>query len=606
MTVVTLEGFSGLQPRMGPARLGPMNAQLAKNVKLQSGELRPWQKPVSVYTPLNAGVQAIYQHYNPTVNQTRWLTWNCDVDVVAGVLADSTDWRLYYTGANFSPKKTTWNLSCYSDSHPGTPYPGQFYEMGVPAPTGSPSLTPSSAAAPNETRAYVYTYVNVFGSVQEESAPSPAGSVTVSSSGATVTVGTFSAPPAGNYNWQYINIYRTVAGSSTVAYQFVAQIPINQASYVDGLTVTQLGATLASTFYTPPPSTLQGLVEMPNGMLAGFTGNQVWFCEPYKPHAWPVSYMQTTEYQIVGLGVFGNTLFVGTLANPYLMTGTNPASVSSEKLPIMQPCASKRSIVSDQWGVVYASPNGMLGIGPGIQDIITQPLYTRDEWQTLNPPSIIGMLYNNQYIGFFNNGAGPTSAFVYSRADIPPLATLDFPAMCTFVDRRDSKIYAVNANDNNIYQLDADPQNATIYQWRSRLYEMDEPTNFGAFKVLADYTYIQGGIAYNNQIAANLAANAATFAAGGTMGGLIGESQINAMLINGNNLIPIAKPEDVRSIQVLLFADGTQVFEAGPVSDDPIRLPGGFKARAWEVLITGNTAVRRFVMATTIGELRRS
>ncbi|TDN70398.1 hypothetical protein [Paraburkholderia sp. BL10I2N1] len=603
MTTIAIEGFSGIVPRLGPSRLGPMNAQLASNVKMQSGELRPWQKPVVAYTPLTTAVQAIYLLQGPTIN-TRWLTWNCDVDVVAGVLADNGDYRIYYTGATFAPRKTNWALASTGMG----PYPAAYYELGVPAPTGGPTLTPSSTTAPAETRAYVYTYVTVFGAIQEESAPSPAATVNVSSTGATVTVNGFTAPPAGNYNFQYINIYRSVAGTSTVSYQFVAQIAIGTASYVDALTVTQLGQVLQSTYYTPPPSGLQGLVEMPNGMLAGFVGNQVWFCEPYKPHAWPVTYQQVTEYPIVGLGVFGNSLFVGTTKNPYLITGTTPSSVSQEKLPILQPCVSKRSIVGDQWGVVYASPNGLLAIGPGIQDVITQSLYTRDEWQPLSPASIVGLLYNNMYIGFWNNGTGPTSAFVFSRADTPPLATYDFPASCVYVDRLTGRIYAVSSVDNNIYQLDADPQNATIYQWRSRLYEMTEPTNFGALKVKADYSYIQGGIAYNNQIFANEASNAATFAADAStsLGGCLNNTVNNALTVDGSSLIPIIATEDVRSIQVTIFADGVQVFEAGMTSNDPVRMPAGFKATTWEILITGNTAVRRFTMATTVGELRRA
>jgi hypothetical protein len=65
MSTIAIDGFSGIIPRSGPTRLPVSNAQLARNVKLQSGELRPWQKPLTVFTPANANVKAIYQHYNP-------------------------------------------------------------------------------------------------------------------------------------------------------------------------------------------------------------------------------------------------------------------------------------------------------------------------------------------------------------------------------------------------------------------------------------------------------------------------------------------------------------------------------------------------------------
>jgi hypothetical protein len=609
MTTIALDGFSGIIPRSGISRLGMMNAQLARNVKLQSGELRPWRKPVFTYQPINSAVKTIYQHYNPAANQTRWLTFDSDVDIVAGVLADSSDWRLYYTSDGFSPRKTHWGLSTWADSNPGYPYPGLYYNMGVPGPTAAPTLSASGGTAPTETRAYVYTFINEFGTIVEESAPSPAATVTCNSSGATVTLSALQVPPVGAYNYTKIRIYRTVTGTATVSYQFVKEIALPTTSTTDALTVTQLGEVLTSTFYTPPPSDMRGLVEMPNGMLAGFTGNQIWFCEPYKPHAWPVSYMQTTEYPIVGLGVFGTSLFVGTEANPYLLTGSSPAAMSSEKLSVLQPCTSKRSIVSDQWGIVYSSPNGLMAIGPGVQDLITQALYTRDEWQVLNPVSIAGLLYNNMYMGFFNNGTGPTSAFVFSRADTPPLATYDFPATGVYIDRRNSNIYAVSADDNAIYQLDADPHNATIFQWRSRLFQMNEPTNFGALKVKADYSYIQGGLAYNNQIQVDLAYNLSLFnarvAGGQSLGGCPNDIIVDNLMINGSDLRPIVEPEDVRSIQVAAFADDQLVFEIGVTSDDPVRLPAGFKATHWELLITGNTPVRRVTMSTTIDELRK-
>ena len=196
--------------------------------------------------------------------------------------------------------------------------------MGVPAPAAAPNLVASSSLAPNETRAYVYTYVSTFGTVKEESAPSPAATVTVSTSGgATVTVSGFSAAPTTGYNITHRRIYRTITGASQVVYSFVAEIPIATTSYVDSLSVTQLGSELQTLFWTPPPAGLKGLVAMPNGILAGFEGNQIYFSEPYYPHAWPDIYALTVDYPIVGLGVYDTTLVVLTTKFPYLISGVS-------------------------------------------------------------------------------------------------------------------------------------------------------------------------------------------------------------------------------------------------------------------------------------------
>ena len=296
MPYIKVEDFSGVVPRTGPTQIEANQAQVAKNVKLQSRELRSWADPVLSYTPTLPDVESIYYIDSPSGNRY-WLEWATDVDMVPGPVADINEFRYYYTGDG-APKKTNYALATTSGT--GTPpFPDAWLYMGVPAPAAAPTLTPSSSTAPTETRAYVYTYVSTFGTVKEESAPSPAQTVDVSTAaGTTVTVSGFSAAPTTGYNITHRRIYRTITGATNVVYSFVAEIPIATTSYVDSLSVTQLGAELQTLFWTTPPTDLKGLVAMPNGILAGFVGNQVYFSEPYYPHAWPDSYALTVDYPL--------------------------------------------------------------------------------------------------------------------------------------------------------------------------------------------------------------------------------------------------------------------------------------------------------------------
>jgi len=546
MPHIKLSAFSGISPRTGPTLLSPNQAQVARNVKLQSGELRAWRKETLVRACSVPAAKTIYKFNGPTGVSPVWLEWASDVDVVPGPVADTSEFRLYFTSDSFAPRKTNWLLA--TGNMVGVPpFPNNYYEMGVPSPTMAPTLSASSAAAPTETRAYVYTHVTEFGVVAEESAPSPAATVVCSTEGATVTVGGFLAPPNGNYNFKYRRIYRTVTGASTVSYQLVAEIPFAQTSYSDTKTVAELGSVMSSLYYTPPPDGLRGLVAMPNGILAGFVGNQVWFCEPYLPHAWPANYMVTTKDRIVGLGVFGNSLFVGTTSNPYLITGNSPAAMTQEMLPLVQPCVAKRSIASDQYGVVYASPNGLVSLGQGTQDVITNPLYTRDEWQLLNPQTLIGMIYNNQYFGFYTDATG-AKAIVITRGDNPPLIEFEFDASAVHTDKSSGQIYGVSAANNTIYELDAHPTAKTTYEWQSKKFVLPSPLSFGVFKLQSDAT--------------------------------------------------VSAP-----VTVTIFADGTQYAQKTVTSTKPVRLPATRKGTTWEVKLTGNVPVRGFVMATTVGEL---
>lgn len=604
MPYIQLQNFSGIVPRTGPTQLDASQAQIAVNVRETSKELRSWKKEVFEYTPNYANVQTIYKLYNTSSGAYRWLEWTTDVDVVVGPVGDITESRIYYTGDG-APKKTNWALATTSGA--GTkPFPNAYYNMGVLAPAAAPTLVKSGGSGTvYEDRAYIYTNVSTFGSVQEESAPSPAGTVNTVEPNATVTVSGFSSVAVSGYNITSRRIYRSVTGTGSVVYAFVVEIPVATASYADTVLAVNLGGTLESLYYTEPPSTLQGIVAMANGILAGFTGNQVWFCEPYLPHAWPANYMMTVNDEIVGLGVFDSSVVVLTKHQPFVITGTTPGGMSQAKLPMMQPCVSKKSITTDQYGILYASPNGLVSIGSGTQDVVTTALYTREEWQTLNPSTFVSKVYNNLYIGFYTAG-GVTQSIVIARGDVPPLFVLDYSASALYIDHSNASIYAVSTVDNLIYQLDADTNNNTFYEWMSKKFVMPNPVNFAAFKVIANYDYISDGAAYNALVASIIAANQALFAsASGNLQSALNANTLNSLPVNGSILTTIpGSPATTRTITIFVYGDGSLIYTTGVTNQEPIRLPATTKAYTYEIKISGNVPVRGFDMATSIGELR--
>ena len=602
MPTIKIDKFSGIVPRTGPTQLEGNQAQLAKNIRITSQELRSWKEKTKIFQGTVPGIRSIYKLYNNITGAYRWLEWGTDVDVIQGPVADLSESRVYYTGDGV-PKKTNWNLATTSGTG-SAPFPNAYLNMGVPNPVGAPTLVASAVNSPTEDRAYVYTYVSTFGNVLEESGPSPAANVTVHVSGATVTVSGFSAAPTTNYNITHRRIYRTIVGANSVTFAFVAEIPIATTSYVDNKLVTQLGETIQTLSYEPPPSDLIGLVSMANGMVAGFRSNEVWFAEPYLPHAWPSQYMVTVDSEIVGLGVYDTSLVVLTKNRPYILTGTNPESMSQVKLPLNQPCISKRSIASDQFGVLYASPNGLVSIGTGQQDVVTTPLYTRDDWQQLNPASMLGAIWNNLYIGFSQIG-GSIGAIVLSRGDIPPLFTLDFPANAVFIDRSNSELFAVSNFDNAIYQLDSDIVNDTFYEWLSKRFILPNPMSFGALKIKANFGDIGNTEAYNQLVAQITAQNQALFTnSGGQLHSTVNGNQVNQFVLNGSILEPIPPIAATKSVNVFVYGDGELVWAGGVSSFDVVRLPSGKKYYEFEVRISGNIPVQLFAMSTNVGELR--
>lgn len=539
MPRLVVNQFDGIVPRTEAHELADNQAQVAQNVKLYAGELRPWDGTAQdVLVAALANVKTIYKLYN-YAGGSQWLQYTNDVDIALSPLADTGDIRFYYTGDG-SPRKSNYAMAAGS----------QYYEMGVPAPVAAPTLTLTTpGSGSDQTRAYVYTFVSLFGTVEEESAPSPAATITVPGVGSTVTASLFDSAPAGHYNVTKIRLYRSVTGSSTVSYQFVAEFPVATASYADSLTVAQLGAALDTLGWRPPPSDLTGIVNLGSGtgVLAGFSGNTVCFSEPFFPHAWPIAYQLTVPYKIVGLGVIGSSLVVMTTRYPFIISGGQPGAMSMERVPILEPCVAKKSIVSHEDGVVYASPNGLVTIGSGQRGVSTNNLYRRKEWQALQPANIVGAIYDQRYIGAFTAGPMAGKAIVLDPADRPALSQIVMSGpQAVHVDSVTGNVWFVDQNRTGIFQLDIASGLPLTYTWRSKLWYLPVETSWSVMKVRADYT-----------------AGTATLTA---------------------------------------YMDGALVATITPTSDQIIRLPP-FRGREFYFEITGTRNVREIKFATSVLEL---
>lgn len=239
-----------------------------------------------------------------------------------------------------------------------------------------------------ESRSYVYTWVSAY---NEEGPPSPPTILDGWSNG-TWTLGLWQPPPDDQgilRNLKSINIYRTVPGQggSTVFF-FVANVPVGTPNYVDKNpnNTIALNQQLESTNWFPPPENLQGLIAMQNGMVAGFIGNEIWFCVPFRPHAWDPTTTLTVDYPVVGLGLTNGTLVVCTSANPFIISGSSPGNMVQQKCANAHPCLSRGSILDGDGAVSYMSPNGLIQVTPaGVASNTTDLWFTRENWQQLTP-----------------------------------------------------------------------------------------------------------------------------------------------------------------------------------------------------------------------------
>jgi hypothetical protein len=646
MSVLELANFSGILPRYSDTNLPPNQATKANNVKLTSGEIRPWQAPVKVHQCTTEGVQSIYRLRGN--EQSIWLEFDSDVDVCYSPLADKTGNRIYYTEKGVG-KKTNYDMAIDGEGA----YPRKWYYMGTPRPAHQPSGVANSTSEQTEdiqNVVYVYTYVSEFEELEEESAPSEASElITTTYDNYSVTIsfnkdsgGNSISPvvPTDHLNITKIRLYRVVTGTETATYMEVDELPLNPVThqldasgtstegvewanytYIDTRTAEQLSKELDSLKYDEPPEGLTGLVSMPNGFLAGFKNNEVYFSEPFLPHAWPADYMLTVDAPIVGLGVYGNTLVVCTERHPYTISGTHPSSVTQEKQPMFQPCMSKRSIAYDQYGVLYASPYGLVAMAGGQMDVFTRPIITKDEWAKYYPKTMIATMYDNLYMCSYSSELG-TGMLIFSRSDKPELVGHDFHTRVMHIERQSGRLFCVEEKENAIYEMDADEINAGAFEWVSKRFYDQYWTNYSAIRVDADYTALErvrqweadreAVKKHNEQIAAALSPK--------SFGGCLNDYQFNQgrvdtteyegeqvktvvnQFVGGSRLklLP-TKPESVY-VNVAGYIEGDLAFSETFTSAATVRLPPK-KGDFWQIAITGNLNVRSVRMATTMQEL---
>lgn len=580
MAIIKLIGFIGEIPRTQPRLLPDMASQNAFNTRLTSGDLQPIRKSRfrHNFTSMpEEGYSTIYKHGDD------WLGWTGLVHAAPGPVAAD---RLYYTG----------------DGAPKMRVGGTVYDLAVNAPTvaltAAVSGTPSGSGL-SETRLYVYTFVTDFG---EESEPCPISNEVVWQDGQIVTLSGFQAEPAGR-NITKQRIYRSQSSTSGTTLYFIAERAASASNFTDNLPASAINEPLPSLEWNAPPSALQGLVSLPNGMMAAFVGKDLYFCEPYHPHAWPEKYVLTMDYPIVGLGAFGTTVVVTTTGNPYLVSGTAPENMQQEKLELNLPCVNARGIVDLGYAVAYPSNDGLVTVSSGVPVVATANLFTRENWQKLRPAIMRAGQNDGRYMAAYSvvdrrnqeytgtiilDLAGRESTL--SRAAIYPAAF--------HYDITESKLFYLEGSA--VYEWDALGEINEIQSWRSKPYILPKPANMGAILVEADSGLTDDEVAaIEAEIAEVLAENQVIFYEG-NLGGEINGAAVNVYAVNDDRLNPV--PSVSRTCAVNIYADGKLVASVSKLNT-LARLPSGFLAQQWEIEVTGDMPVKQVTMAGTGAEL---
>ena len=603
MAVVKILAFGGMVPATDDRLLPDSAAALSRNCYLYTGQLVGMVAPKLIRNMINSDYGKAFRipknYYDAEhIEDAYWMEFvSIDTDVIRSPTVDDQYDRYYWVSPLEPPKVNS--LDRIIAGQPA-------YLLGVPQPAAAPGIASiTGGVGAIETRSYVVTWVTAFGEEGQPSLPTSSAGKNDATWNLTLT------PPlpvdVTNYNLSKVRIYRTQVSTDSADFFFVIELPVTTTTYADSITnsVVASNEIMASTDWQGPPSDLLGWVTMPNGMIAGWKGSELWFCEPFRPHAWPAAYSSVVEYPIIGLGVINQTLVVCTAGYPIVATGIHPDSISMSKLASFEPCMSRGSILSVPEGVFFASPNGLILVANGVASLVTEGLVQKDEWNNYNKIATLRATrmgsgyyaFGSERVGFAqvtaetppgigqvafqdtmvqeDDFAGSYKGFLLDNANQRiSFNTLTSDKITTNVFNDQWSGETLVIREDKLYRLDLSDLTYTrdTALWRSKIFQAPDKKNFAAIRVYFEIP---------------------TWA----------PFQSNPRVTDDNQTFDRTTQYGVLRV----YADDRLIMTREiRTSSELMRLPSGFKADYWQIEIETIIKINSIQFATSVKELLRA
>lgn len=281
--------------------------------------------------------------------------------------------------------------------------------------------------------------------------------------------------------------------------------------FTDDFNSKKLTDNLVSDEWVGPPEDMEGLAVIQNNILAGFVNNKLCMSEPNEPHAWPEAYQKVLDVNIVAIrALSGIGAVILTDRQPYILTGSDPATMTLQKVDTLYPCVSARGAVSMSYGVLFPTVEGLALYSPtgGIK-LATAAIHSNDTWNNLlDPSTIVGVYYDNTY---FASHSGGSFIYMYEPDTGGSLVTCDTTFTATYNDTSTGAAYFVPYlfATGKVYVWDPLVGDPMISEWKSKVFTAANYNNLGAARIKADYTddtevvfkmWADGVLVYSNNV----------------------------------------------------------------------------------------------------------
>lgn len=314
--------------------------------------------------------------------------------------------------------------------------------------------------------------------------------------------------------------------------------------FVDDFNSKNLTDNLVSDEWIAPPEDLQGLTVIQNNVLAGFVRNSLYLSEPNEPHAWPEAYIKVLDVNIVAIrALSGIGAVILTEKNPYILTGSDPATMTLQKVDTLYPCVSAKGAVSMNFGVLYPTYEGMALYSPtsGAR-LASSGIYNSDSWVAdYDPTTLVGVYYDNSYFASHSTGS---FVYMYNQEDGGSFVNCDTVFTAAYNDAANGAVYLAVGTNGDIYQWDNPDEPLQTAEWKSKVFLTQDYSNVGAARVKADYT-------------------------------------------------------DTPDITFTMWANGVQVYSNPVYNDEIFRLPRGYRSDTFEIAIESNARIRAIHLGQT-------
>ena len=420
---------------------------------------------------------------------------------------------------------------------------------------------------------YVGAKFRITGSVP---ATAPVGDFNISTGTVTVIV--------DDYTFRFAQSgtdYASQADSGATVFHDVSQTPGTSTpqywgdggyTFTDNFDYALLLTPLLTDDNDAPPAGLQGLKLFNNAILVGFVGKTLYFSQPSKPYAWPIKYSRTVEHNIVGLELLSGRMIVLTDAFPYIVDGTDPAILGINRMDVLYPCLNSRSIVNMGYGVMYSTNDGMAVFSNGGLILATKQVHSQDTWYTaVDPASVRGVFYGDAYFASYTKDAVGKGFILQLEDKNSFFVDVTYSFSAAWYDGLTGRLYYTQAGNSTIYEWDSLLQPAATMEWKSKVIKTPDYTNYGAARVIADYSNLTSVWDTTSTLWEN-----------------------TTQLWNNADQITFK-----------MWVDKSLIFTTTLNDNSIFRLPTGYRSDTFELSVAGNVRVRAIHLGPTPTSLMR-